>query len=117
MESGVNTILYPVKDPAKAKALFSALLGTEPMADQPFYIGFKVGGQNIGLVPNGHSQGMTGAAGYYGVADIAAAINRLTSLGAAVVQEPKDVGGGALVALLRDHDGNMIGLMHTPSAS
>lgn len=117
MESGVTTILYPVTDPAKAKDLFSALLETEPMADQPYYVGWQVGGQNIGLVPNGHRQGMTGAAGYYEVADIAAAIDRLTSLGAAVVQEPKDVGGGMTRALLRDHDGNMIGLMHTPSAS
>ena len=117
MESGVNTILYPVRDPAKAKALFSALLGTEPMYDQPYYIGFRIGGQDIGLVPNGHSQGMTGTTGYYEVADIAAAVAQLGSMGAVVVQEPMDIGEGGLVALVQDYDGNMIGLKQTPSES
>lgn len=56
MNEGVKTIIYPVKDLAAAKTLYGSLLGVEPLMDQPFYVGYKVGGQDVGLDPNGHSQ-------------------------------------------------------------
>ena len=66
MIHGVKTIIYPVKDLARAKKVYSALLGAiEPSMDQPYYVGFNVGGQDIGLDPNGHSQGMTGPLAYF----------------------------------------------------
>ena len=49
MKHGVQTIIYPVKDLAKAKAIFSQLLGVEPYMDQPYYVGYAVEGQQIGL--------------------------------------------------------------------
>jgi hypothetical protein len=60
MTETLKTIIYPVKDLATAKPLYSALLGVEPIMDEPYYVGFSVEGQDIGLDPNGHSQGMTG---------------------------------------------------------
>lgn len=60
MTAGLKTIIYPVKDLARAKALFGALLGTEPYADTAYYVGFKDSGQDVGLDPNGHAKGMTG---------------------------------------------------------
>jgi hypothetical protein len=59
MRQGVRTIVYPVKDLARAKMLFRKLLGVEPYADQPYYVGFRIGDQEIGLDPNGHKAGMT----------------------------------------------------------
>ena len=59
MNQGARTIIYPVKDIARAKELFHSLLGVEPYADQPYYVGFRVGDQEIGLDPNGHRWGMT----------------------------------------------------------
>jgi hypothetical protein len=56
MTSGVQTITYPVKDLARAKALYSQLVGAEPDMDQPYYVGFKVAGQDIGLDPHGHDK-------------------------------------------------------------
>ena len=70
MTTRVNTIIYPVKDLAKARELFSTLLGAAPYADQPYYVGFRVEEQEFGLDPNGHAQGMTGPVAYYRVADI-----------------------------------------------
>ncbi len=67
MNQGVKTIVYPVKDIARAKSVFRGLLGVEPYADAPYYIGFKVGNQDIGLDPNGHKEGVTV---YYHVDDI-----------------------------------------------
>jgi catechol 2,3-dioxygenase-like lactoylglutathione lyase family enzyme len=70
MRSGISTVIYPVNDLARAKALYGALLGIEPYADQPYYVGFRVGDHEIGLDPRGASQGMTGPVPYYEVDDI-----------------------------------------------
>jgi predicted enzyme related to lactoylglutathione lyase len=108
MNKGVTTVVYPVKDIAKAKALFRELLGKEPYADDSYYVGFKVGKQDIGLDPNGHRDGMTA---YYHVDDIQESLKSLLDAGAQQVQEIKDVGGGRLIASVKDADGNIIGLL------
>jgi predicted enzyme related to lactoylglutathione lyase len=111
---GMKTIIYPVKDLAKAKAVFRALLGAEPQVDEPYYVGFAAGGQHVGLDPNGHAKGMAGPVGYWHVDDIHAALKGLTGAGAETVQAPTDVGGGRLVATVKDADGNPIGLLQDP---
>jgi predicted enzyme related to lactoylglutathione lyase len=108
MNQGVKTIIYPVTDIARAKALFQAVLGVEPYMDQPYYVGFKAGDQDIGLDPNGHPAGMTA---YYHVDDIQASLQALVAAGAQVAQEIKNVGGGKLTASVQDADGNLIGLI------
>ena len=110
MNKGANTVVYPVSDLTSAKAIFSTLLGTDPMYDDPYYVGWSVAGQQIGLDPNGKSRGMTGATPFWEVDDIADVVAALTAAGATVVEEAHDVGGGRLVAILKDVDGNMIGL-------
>ena len=65
MTEGIRTVIYPVKDLAKARTLFGALLGVEPSMDEAYYVGFNVEGQDDGLDPHGHSQGMTGPVGYF----------------------------------------------------
>ncbi len=114
MNEGVTTVLYPVRDINQAKKLYTKLLGVEPSMDQPYYVGWRVGTQDIGLVPNGFQQGMTGATAYYQVSDIKASLEALRHDGAQVVQEPRDVGGGKLTASARDADNNMIGLIQMP---
>ncbi len=108
MNQGVKTIIYPVKDMARAKAQFRTLLGVEPYGDQPYYIGFKVGDQDIGLDPNGHKAGMTA---YYSVDDIKQSLQALVDAGAQTLREVTNVGGGRLVASVRDPEGNIIGLV------
>ncbi len=114
MTSGIRTIIYPVTDLARAKALYGALLGVAPNLDEAYYVGFRVGDQDIGLDPNGHSQGMTGPIGYWGVDDIAESLKQLLDAGAEAQQEVKDVGGGKLIASVKDADGNIIGLIQAP---
>ena len=110
MTTGVTTLLFPVKNLDAAKAIYGALLGVDPIADSPYYVGYTIDGQNIGLVPNGHDQGMTGPVAYVDVDDIAATLDTLTAAGATVTQEPTDVGGGLLVATFTDTDGNTMGV-------
>lgn len=110
MTGSLKTIIYPVKDLAKAKTLYRDLLGVEPVMDEAYYVGFNVEGQHVGLDPQGHSQGMTGPVGYWHVEDIRKSVRALLDAGAEAQQEVKDVGGGKLIASVKDPDGNVIGL-------
>jgi len=108
MNQGIKTVLYPVKDMARAKALFKELLGVEPYSDAAYYVGFKVGDQDIGLVPQGSNEGVTA---YYYVDDIHRDLQLIEDSGGQVVQKARDVGAGRLVASAKDAEGNLIGLI------
>ena len=108
---GIKTVLHPVSDLAAAKAMYTALLGVEPAADSPYYVGFDVEGQHIGLVPGGGPQGMTAPVAYWHVPDIEAKLAEVTAAGATAKDSPRDVGGGRLVATVTDPDGNVLGLL------
>ena len=110
MNQGIRTIIYPVKDLARAKRLYRGLSGIEPFVDSTYYVGFRLGDQEIGLDPNGHRQGTTGPLGYWHVEDIRGCLKLLLDAGAQFHQEVKDVGGGKLIASVKDADGNVIGL-------
>jgi predicted enzyme related to lactoylglutathione lyase len=108
---GIKTVLHPVSDLAKAKEVYTALLGIQPQADAPYYVGYDVAGQHIGLVPGGASQGMTGPVAYWHVPDIEAKLAEVTAAGGTVKDPARDVGGGRLVATFTDPDGNVLGLL------
>jgi predicted enzyme related to lactoylglutathione lyase len=108
---GIKTVLHPVSDLAKSKEVYAALLGVQPTADAPYYVGFDAEGQHIGLVPNGGPQAMTSPVAYWHVADIEAKLAEVTAAGATVKETPHDVGGGRLVASFADPDGNVLGLV------
>jgi predicted enzyme related to lactoylglutathione lyase len=113
MNQGIRTIIFPVRDIPRARAFYSKLLGVEPYADQPYYVGFRVGDQEVGLDPNGHNKGMTGPVCYCHVEDIKQSLQSLLDAGAQTLQEVKDVGGGRLIASVKDADGNVIGLLQS----
>ncbi|WP_055480193.1 VOC family protein [Sphaerimonospora mesophila] len=108
---GIKTVLHPVSDLAKAKAVYAALLGIAPQADSSYYVGFDAEGQHIGLVPGGGPQGMTSPVAYWHVSDIEAKLAELTAAGAVVREAAHEVGGGRLVATVTDPDGNVLGLI------
>ncbi len=114
MTSGKKTVIYPVKDLDKAKAVYGSLLGVAPEMDEAYYVGYRVGGQDIGLDPHGHGKGMTGPVSYWHVDDIERSLKGLFAAGAVEHQSVQDVGGGKLVASVTDADGNVIGLIQEP---
>ena len=114
MTVGIRTTIYPVKDLAKAKTLYGELLGIKPTTDQPYYVGFSIDGQEIGLDPGGHGKGLTGPVCYCAVDDIRKSLAALLAAGAQAQQEVTDVGGGKLIASVKDADGNVIGLIQSP---
>ena len=114
MTTGMSTVIYPVHDLDRAKEVYGALLGSAPVMDEPYYVGYAVAGQDVGLDPHGHRQGMTGPVGYWHVDDLKARLQALLDAGAELSQDIRDVGGGKLIASVTDPDGNVIGLLQSP---
>jgi predicted enzyme related to lactoylglutathione lyase len=108
---GIKTVLHPVADVEKAKAVYTALLGIEPQADSKYYVGYDFEGQHIGLVPGGDA---TSPVSYWHVDDIEAKLAEVTAAGATVKDAPRDVAQGRLVATFTDADGNVLGLIQDP---
>ena len=106
---GIKTVLHPVSDVAKAKPVYTALLGVAPQQDAAYYVGYELAGQHIGLVPGG--QGMASPVAYWHVNDIEGKLAEVTAAGATLKESPRDVGGGRLVASFTDPDGNVLGLI------
>lgn len=111
MSEGIKTLIYPVTDLTRAKTAFTRLLGVEPYADQPNYVGFKVNDQDIGLDPNGHRSGMTGPVAYLHVADIQSSMQVLLDAGGEAQGKVRNVGAGRQIVTVKDTDGNAIGLL------
>jgi len=111
MNPATRLLVYPVKDLARSKTLYGELLGVEPYADAPYYVGFKTGDVEIGLDPHGRSGGPIA---YWEVTDIRARLRQLLEAGALADQDVKDVGGGLLIATVKDSDGNTLGLRQSP---
>ncbi|MBC7858595.1 MAG: VOC family protein [Burkholderiaceae bacterium] len=105
--------MEPCRTTTAAKVWYAGVLGAAPCFDQPFYVGFAVGGFELGLVPDG-APGATGATAYWGVTDAAAELARLASLDAVPHEALQDVGGGIRVATLLDPDGNRLGIIEKP---
>ena len=110
---GLRTVIYPVPDLAAAKAWYSKFLGLKPYFDQPFYVGFSVGGFELGLLPNAEP-GDAGARSLWGVQDIDAAYAKLLELGAKPLDAVRDVGEGIRVAAVADPFGNRLGIIQNP---
>ena len=108
---GIKTVLHPVSDVEKAKAVYTALLGVEPQADSSYYVGFDVAGQHIGLLPRGRPPGLTSPVAYWHVDDIEAKLAEVTAAGATIKDAASEVGGGRVVASVIDPDGNVLGLI------
>lgn len=112
MLQGLRTIVYPAPDLDAAKAWFAAVAGRAPYFDEPFYVGFEVGGYELGLDPG--ADPADGPVTYWGVADAEAALAELLAHGATVHQPVRDVGDGILVASVRTPQDFLMGVIVNP---
>ena len=109
---GLRTVIYPSPDLDAAKAWWSGILGIEPYFDEPFYVGYEVGGYELGLLPNGDPA--DGALTYWGVDDVAAAVAAAVAGGATVHVPASEVGEGIVTATVRTPQGAILGLIYNP---
>jgi len=110
MAHNIKLIVYPVKDLAGAKTLYGKFLGVEPYVDGPYYVGYKLNDLEVGLDPHGQE-----VVSYIEVADIKSYLQSLVDAGATTHQEVKNVGGGMLIAQVKDANGNILGLRQLPN--
>jgi predicted enzyme related to lactoylglutathione lyase len=113
---GLRTAIYHVSDIAKARAWYSSVLGFAPYFDEPFYVGFNVGGYELGLQPTGSEATTKSEAvvAYWGVADAASALKLLLDQGATLHEDVQDVGSDIKVATVKDPFGNVFGVIENP---
>lgn len=116
---GLRTAIYKVTDIKKAKAWYSKVLGIKPYFDEPFYVGFNVGGYELGLNPDPKSETskIEGVTTYWGVDDVNGMYQALIDHGATAHEKPNDVGGGIVVAAVKDPWGNVFGIIYNPHFS
>lgn len=115
MFQGLRTVIYRVPDLPRAKAWYSSAFGIQPYFDEPFYVGFNIGGYELGLDPNAPDVTVgNNTVTYWGVPDIATAHERLVEHGASPREAITDVGGGIKVAAVADPFGNLIGIIENP---
>jgi predicted enzyme related to lactoylglutathione lyase len=118
---GLRTAKYHAPDLERAKAWYTRVLGKTPYFDQPFYVGFEVGGFELGLDPappvDGEGRGAGGVTVYWGVDDVEGSLARLLALGARSHSPVQDVGEGIRTAAVLDPFGNVLGLIQNPHFS
>ncbi len=112
---GLRTVGYQVPDISAAKQWYTRAFGVEPYFDQPFYVGFNIGGYELGLQPDPTPAAEKhNSVTYWGVDDLKKRLQHFLDCGASLVSDIEDVGGGIQVATVSDPYGNAIGLIYNP---
>lgn len=113
---GLRTAIYAVADLPRAKVWYADVLERAPYFDEEFYVGFNVGGFELGLVPEPDAPADRDAAGvaFWGVADATAACARLLAMGGVDHEPVQDVGGGVKIGAVKDPFGNVLGVVENP---
>jgi predicted enzyme related to lactoylglutathione lyase len=109
---GLRTVIHPVDDLDAARRWWTELLGFGPYFDEPFYVGFEVGGYELGLLPDANPA--DGALVYWGVDDVDAAVADALALGATVHVPPAEVGDGIVTATVVSPEGFVVGFIFNP---
>lgn len=117
MLKGIKTIVYHVSNLEEAKLWYSEIFGIKPYFDESFYVGFNIGGYELGLDPSSaeYSDGNNSIT-YWNVEEIDAAFAHFKSKNVILHQEIHAVGDGIRLGSIRDPFGNVIGLIEITSS-
>lgn len=113
---GLRTTIYKVGNIDNAKEWYSKAFGVKPYFNEPFYVGFNIGGYELGLQPEeqiGVEKGDS-VISYWGVNNVDEAYTHLLQLGATEHEKPQNVGGEIVVATVKDPWENIIGFIYNP---
>jgi len=115
LAQGLRTIIYKVPDLVKAKAWYSVAFNVLPYFDEPFYVGFNIGGYELGLDPDlTDVKAGNNVITYWGVNYADAAFKSLIEKGAREHEAVHEVGEGIYVGSVHDPFGNIIGIIENP---
>lgn len=110
---GLRTTIYKVNNLSEAKKWYTTAFGVAPYFDEVFYVGFTIGGYELGLLPEDSIKG-NNVLTYWGVENISDAYDFFLSIGASSIDTPRNVGEGIIVCAISDPWGNAIGLIYNP---
>lgn len=110
---GLRSLIHPTSDLAASKAFYTQMLGKGPYYDEPAYVGFHVGGFELGLWPAGDPA--LGPVAYWGVDNIDTALSELLALGATALGNIEDVGEATRMIQVRAPMGEVFGLIENPN--
>ena len=113
---GLRTTIYKVNDIQKARDWYAKAFETKAYFDEPYYVGFNIGGYELGLQPEEglKAEKIESVISYWGVEKIQEVYDRLISLGATENEKPYNTGGEMMTATLKDPFGNVIGIIYNP---
>ncbi len=109
---GLRSLIYPAPRLQESKEWWKKTLGKDPYFDDGGYVGFEVGGYELGL--NSFSESLKGPLTYIGVENVQAAVDSLVADGATVLMGPMDVGGGIILADVQSPTGEVFGVIFNP---
>jgi catechol 2,3-dioxygenase-like lactoylglutathione lyase family enzyme len=109
---GLRTVIHPVDDLDSATQWWTDLLGFGPYFDEPFYVGFEIGGYELGLLPG--ADPADGALTYWGVDDVEGAVADAVALGATVHVAASEVGEDIVTATVTSPQGSIVGFIYNP---
>ena len=113
---GLRTTIYKVNDINLAKEWYTRAFGVEPYFDEPFYVGYNIGGYELGLHPSDvqPDDKNESVLSYWGVENIEEVYEELIRLGATPNESPTNVGGDIVVASVKGPFGNILGIIYNP---
>lgn len=112
---GLRTVVYMVPDLDAAKEWYSKTFGIKPYFDTEFYVGFNVGGYELGLHPqNSDAEKTANVYAYWAVEDVPKVYDTLLAEGGTALEKPADVGEGIVLAAVKDPWGNAFGIIDNP---
>lgn len=111
MLTGIASVIFPTNDLEFDKAFWATALDAQPYFDQPFYVGFKIDGRELGLDPNASDEGLHGPVSYWATEDLHVTCDALLAAGASSFGDVRDIGDGVLLVALKDPSGNVFGLL------
>lgn len=113
---GLRTTVYKVGNLIEAKEWYAKAFGITPYFDEPFYVGYNIGGYELGLLPeeNPTTEKAESVITYWGVNEIENVYKHFLASGAKEHEKPNSVGDPLMVASVIDPWGNIIGLIYNP---
>lgn len=112
---GLRTVVYMVPDLNAAKEWYAKTFGITPYFDTEFYVGFNVGGYELGLHPQEAGVEKTANVyAYWSVGNLPEMYDALLKAGATELEKPTDVGEGIVLAAVKDPWGNAFGIIDNP---
>lgn len=127
MLRGLTTVSFWTADMEAAKKWYTELLGFAPYFERPgpdgklAYMEFRLGDyqHELGIIhsnyaPKGATAGPGGTVVYWHVDDVAAALEKVTAMGAKEYEPLTNRGTGFITASVLDPFGNILGIMYNP---